>query len=367
MRTHLTDIAVRSLTPIAGQQLKVWDAMMPGFGVRVNARAKSWIVMFGTTRRLKVIGRYPDVSLADARKKALVALAAPSEQAPRMAFDDGLDKFLLIHGQKLRPSSKGQLERTIRRNFKFGRKPLANITQQDITSVIDQLLDRPSEACHALKDARTFFKWCVGRRYIASSPCDGIAMPAKYIPRQRVLNADELKKVWFAANTMGYPFGFIVKLLILTGQRKSEIATLRFDFINGQDQTITLPYTKNGRVHTFPIGMMAQELIKDVPRNGDWLFMGRVKGQPYNGWNKHKAELDRLSGVADWTLHDLRRTFATNLAAINVPIHVTEKLLNHVSGTISGVAAIYNRHAYADEMRDAISQWEMRLQSLLAN
>ena len=322
--------------------------------------------MFGKARRLKVLGRYPAVPLTAARKKALAAIGDTSEQSPRLAFDDALQKFLDVHGQKLKPSSKGQLERTIRRHFKFGRKPLDRITQQDIASVIDGCAATPSEACHALKDARTFFNWCVGRRYVPHSPCNGIAMPARYIPRQRVLRDDELKAVWCAANTIGYPFGPIVKLLILTGQRKSEIATLCFEFINGQNQTITLPHTKNGRVHTFPIGLMAQEIIKDIPRDDNWLFMGRVKGQPYNGWNKHKAELDKFSGATDWTLHDLRRTFATNLAAINVPIHVTEKLLNHVSGTISGVAAIYNRHAYLNEMREAVSKWEARLTSLLA-
>ena len=334
MRTHLTEITVRSLKPIAGKQLKVWDNTTPGFGVRVNDRTKSWIVMFGKTRRLKVLGRYPVVPLAVARKKAFAALADISEQRPRVAFDDALQLFLDIHGQKLKPSSKGNLERTIRRNFKFGRKPLERITQQDIASVIDGRVATPSEACHALKDARTFFKWCVGRRYVPCSPCDGIAMPARYIPRQRVLSDDELKRVWIAAEAMGYPYGHIVKLLVLTGQRKSEIGALRFEFVNGQDQTITLPDTKNGRAHTFPMGSIAQEIIKGVPRDGEWLFMGRVKGQPYNGWNKHKNELDKLSGTTGWTLHDLRRTFATNLAAIRVPIHVTEKLLNHVSGTI---------------------------------
>ena len=152
MRTHLTDITVRSLKPIAGKQLKVWDSTTPGFGVRVNNRTKSWIVMFGKTRRLKVLGHYPVVPLATARKKALATLNDTSEQKLRLAFDDALQQFLDVHGQKLKPSSKGQLERTIRRNFKFGRKPLDRITLQDIASIIDGLVATPSEACHALKE-----------------------------------------------------------------------------------------------------------------------------------------------------------------------------------------------------------------------
>jgi integrase len=188
--------------------------------------------------------------------------------------------------------------------------------------------------------------------------------PSKYKPRERVLSDAELKKVWDAATE--YPFGPIVRLLILTGQRKTEIGTLRFEQINGQDQTITLPDTKSGRAHTFPIGPMAQALISDLPRDGDFLFMGRVKGQPYNGWGKHKTDFEKLCDVKAWTLHDLRRTFATNLAALGTPIHVTEKLLNHVSGTMSGIVSVYQRHNYEKECRKAVNQWENELMKRVA-
>jgi integrase len=187
--------------------------------------------------------------------------------------------------------------------------------------------------------------------------------PSKYKPRERVLSGEELKKVWDAATE--YPFGSIVRLLILTGQRKTEIGTLQFEQINGQDETITLPDTKNGRAHTFPIGPMARALIKEVPRDGNFLFMGRVKGQPYNGWGKDKTELEKLCGVKGWTLHDLRRTFATNLAALGTPIYVTEKLLNHVSGTMSGIVSVYQRHNYEKECRETVNQWEKRLTGLV--
>jgi integrase len=187
--------------------------------------------------------------------------------------------------------------------------------------------------------------------------------PSKYKPRERVLADAELKKVWNAATE--YPFELIVRILILTTRRKSEMGTLWFEQINGQEQTITLPEIKNGGAHTFPIGPMAQALIKELPRVGDFLFMGRVKGQPYNGWGKDKTEFEERFGVKDWTLHDLRRTFATNLAALGAPIHVTEKLLNNVSGTMSGIASVYQRHNYKKECREAITQWERRLTGFL--
>jgi len=93
--------------------------------------------------------------------------------------------------------------------------------------------------------------------------------------------------------------------------------------------------------------------------------MGRVKGQPYNGWGKDKTEFEKLCGIKGWTLHDLCRTFATNLAALGTPIHVTEKLLNHVSGTMSGIVSVYQRHNYEKECREVVTQWEHRLSGII--
>ena len=117
---------------------------------------------------------------------------------------------------------------------------------------------------------------------------------------------------------------------------------------------------------------MVAAVLKTIPRGSMYLFPAtkeRRKGQPvtvFGGWNRPKVALDKRCNIAPWTLHDLRRTFATDLAALGTPIHITEKLLNHISGTVSGVAAVYNRHAYMDEMRAAIDAWEKRLSFILA-
>jgi integrase len=163
--------------------------------------------------------------------------------------------------------------------------------------------------------------------------------------------------------------------LILTGQRRGEIASLKWDYVNPQEQTITLPasLTKNGRQHTFPYGQRVADVLAAVPNQADYLFpaaRSHVRDKPttvFNGWPKAKATFDaRLDRIAPWTLHDLRRTFSSNLAAIGIAPHITERLLNHVSGKISGIAAIYNRHSYMDEMRAAIDAWEAKLASLVA-
>jgi integrase len=257
------------------------------------------------------------------------------------------------------------LERSLRYNFHWT-KTLDKITHEDVFCVIEGIKAK-SAACHALKDIRTFFSWCVPR-YIKHSPCEGIKMPARYVPRKRTLTDNELRQVWLEATE--YPFGPIIRLLITMGQRKTETGSLMWNYINGQDQTITLPdsLTKNGRQHTFPIGPLSQEVIKGLPRVGDYLFEGRVHGQPYNGWGKHLAELQKKSKTKDWTLHDLRRTYRTIHGRIGTPPHVGERLMNHISGiksVTSEVSEIYDLHTYMPEMRKAVAAHDAFLTILL--
>jgi len=181
----------------------------------------------------------------------------------------------------------------------------------------------------------------------------------RYRPRERVLTNAELRRVWNAAGDGNY--GSIVKLLILTGQRVGEISKLWPGMI-GED-TVTLPAegTKNGRIHTFPVGQTAQTILRRS-RGRVFLFPARGKPTaPFNGFSKGKANLDKASGVSEWTLHDLRRTFATGLASLGVSLPVVEKLLNHVSGSFAGVVGVYQRHSYDKEMRAAMELWEQEV------
>ena len=158
----------------------------------------------------------------------------------------------------------------------------------------------------------------------------------------------------------------MVELLIYTGQRRNEIASLRAEWIDFEKHTITLPasVTKNKRQHTFPFGRMAEAVLARGKKKG-LLFPARGKEDTViNGWSKLKPAFDRQCPLASWTLHDLRRTCATNLAALGTPVHVTEKLLNHVSGSMGGIVAVYQRHAYLEEIRGAVAAWEKHLTSL---
>ena len=356
---NLTDLTVRNLPE--GLHL---DTRLTSFGIRVGKTKKTWIVIKGQNRTKVSLGHYPAVSLHDARKKALVALASPEEAADRVVpkpFLEVVEMYLEQQAATLRPLSLYQINRTLRRHFKW-RKQLHQITHNDVSSALEAI-EAPSERAHALKDLRAFFNWCIPR-YLKTSPCVGIKKPPQK-SRDRVLSDEELCKVWRQAQSIGYPYGTIVQLLILTGQRSGETAALRWEWIQGDTITIPASVTKNAHATTFPIGPVTKALVGSVPHLGPLLFPARGhRGKPFTGFGVSKIALDKC-GVKNFTHHDLRRTFATNLAALGTPIHVTEKLLNHISGTVSGVAAVYNRHAYMDEMRAAIDAWEKRLSYIL--
>jgi integrase len=348
----LTDLSVRNLPE--GLHL---DARLPSFGIRVGKKRRTWIVIKGKNRTKISLGHYPAMSLADARKRAMVELSKPpsaSEAANMPSYPEALAEFHTLHVANLRPRSAYQLSRNLTRHFLWT-KSLDQITHQDVLNVLDAIEGR-SQRAHALKDIRTFFNWCVPR-YLKSSPCIGIKKPAQKA-RERVLADEELCKVWKRAREIGYPYGTIVQLLILTGQRLGEIAGLRWEWIG--EGTVTFPgeITKNARASRIPLGTMAQRIIEGTPRHSSLLFPARDQAtRPFNGFGASKKSLDKC-GVENFVHHDLRRTFATSLARLGVRLEVTEKLLNHVSGSMGGIVGVYQRHDFMDEMRDAIARYE---------
>jgi integrase len=371
-KTRLTELSVKNARAIETQYV-LWDASLPNFGVRVSpGGTKNFIVMLGLARERVSIGRYPIITLAAAREKAKELLAARilgEPQAKTIRFAEAFEIFKEQHCARKKPSTKRGYERIINVHFlpKFREERLSDISTEMITRNTDKLADTPGEQSHVLAVARMFFRWAVQRRLIKNSPLDGIQVSIG-AARDRVLNDAELVAVWHAADQ--YPFGSIVRLLILTGQRRGEIGALKREYLNIKERTITLPaaLTKNGRTHTFPYGDLTASIVQTLPRlNSEFLFPARGNYEaPFSGWSRCKEVLeDTMSGVQPWTLHDLRRTFATNHAALGTPPHVTERLLNHVSGTISGVAAIYNRFQYRHEMCEAAAKWEARLCSIL--
>lgn len=365
-RIRFTDIAIRSLKP-ATSQATYWDDTLPAFGVRVGRRSKTFLVIRDNGRRIK-IGRYPTVSLHDARKEAkrLLSLAeAPPASSSAVTVASSVSLFLESRAQRNRPVTKAETERLLTRHLlpNLADLPVAEISTDHITSILDGLMQTPGTANHTFTAMKTFFNWAVARRHISHSPLAGVPLPAKPGKRDRVLTDDELVRVYRAAQDMAFPFGFIILFCIHTGMRRSEVGALRWSYITPECITLPPEATKNGLQHFIP--NLIQDNLRLIPRTSEYLFPSEAD-TPFSGWSKGKTTLDELCGVTDWVIHDLRRTFSTKMAEWQIaPPHVIERILNHVTGSMSPLARIYNRWNYLAEMKEALERYEKKLAQLL--
>jgi integrase len=230
-----------------------------------------------------------------------------------------------------------------------------------------------------------FFKWCVRHQKIEVNPCQRVHRPPTAPSRDRVLSPDELRALWLAAEKIGYPFGPLAQLLVLTGLRRGEAAGLRWDGdgdgidfdntiavkIDGKDRTVAMPLmtipgtrSKNKRAHPVPLSPMAVKLLKSLPRfEGPFVFSFFGGGRPVAGFVEMKRALDQASGLKGWTLHDIRRSFATHISDHALaPPHIVEKLLSHLP---RGIVAVYQRGQHLPERMAALTAWSAWLEALI--
>ena len=373
-KANLSDRTLKALVPPQSGQTTYWDESLGNFGVRISqGGAKSFVVVYGPNRTRKTLGRYPTISLKQARDKAKELLAEFTlgiDTQRSITWKQARERFLQDCERKNKPNTVTYYRKRLDTHFRYGARNLADITKQDLLQKIRRIQTSQSEQHHAFVAARTLFNWAVREDYLPVNPLNGVRGFKPSSPRERVLTEPELKKLLVAAETAPYPFGRIIEVLLLTGLRRSEAAHLEWDFVDDTNSVLTLPVhlTKNGRTHIIPIGERLAAVLDRTPRLNQYLFpSSKDTGTVFNGWGKAKERFDaELQDVAPYTLHDLRRTFATTHAKIGTPIHVTEKLLNHVTGTISGVAAVYNRHTYLEEMRVAVTAYDKYLAKLLS-
>ncbi len=383
-KARLTAASVERLRPPAKGRIEYWDNLLPGFGLRVSETgAKTWVLMYRVGRRQRrlTLGKYPALGLTKAREKARKALDqldhGTDPAAHRRGLQGGADTFEgaadLFLDRYARRHQRNP-ERTEYLLLKYvtpkwtGRK-LESIGRGDVALLVDGIAEHgaPVMANRVLAVIKKLFSWAVARDLLDLSPAAGVQAPGKETARDRVLTYTELKAVWQACGGLGHPFGPLLRLLILTGQRRGEVAHMAWPDI--EDGTWTLPreITKSDRLHVVPLSGLAVETIEAVPKieGCDLLFPSRRgTDRPLSGFSRAKRQLDTLSGVEDWRLHDLRRTVASGLARLQTPPHVIEAVLNHRSGTISGVAAVYNRYSYLDEKRHALDAWAQHVAGL---
>jgi integrase len=368
----LTDRTLPHLKPVPGKQVIYGDRSLKGFGVRVSGAGQmSYVLTYGANRQRIKLGDVGIVKLAEAREKARTILAERQlgmrQASGRETYERALDLFLEAARAKNRERTVRDYTRLLT-SHGFGAEKLGDISARDIHRKLDRLADRPGEQAHALAALKIFFRFCLRRHLLDATPMERFEPSKRMASRERVLSEAELKKVWRACEGMGI-FGKIVKLCILLGQRRSEVAHLEWSWINEDEKTITLPatLTKNRREHTFPYSDTTAAILSTIPK-GKYLFPARKtwrKGSTvYNAWNKDKPRLDAASGVTDWVLHDLRRTFVSSWAALGTRLEVTEKYVNHISGSHGGIVGVYQRHSFLPEMRNAVIAWEAKLSSL---
>jgi integrase len=260
-------------------------------------------------------------------------------------------------------------------------RPITEIDGHDVHALVDEVrrlgapgLERRSEgetesrarAMYAVLSV--LFRWLLQHRRINPNPCANVHRPAASQARDRVLNDAEIIKFWAATNTVGKPFGPLLKLLLLSGCRLNEIASMMWSELDDDLAMLHLPKerTKNRRPFDLPLPPMAREILASVERIEGCRFVFSSNGRtPVSGWSKLKKRLDSAMGVSNWRVHDLRRTCATGMAGLGIAPHIVEAALNHVSGAKAGVAGTYNRAAYLPEKKAALERWAVHIAGLV--
>ena len=400
---------------------EIADARQTGLYLVVQPSGKkSWAVRYrvaGVSKK-HTLGPYPGIDLAKARKVAGNALMAVAEgrdpsqdkrvavesakraqdeakRAQRDLFENVAREFVQRYLKpKVRKKNKPDNWKETARILGLRQSPdsreelvevggdvipawrgrqIQTIAKRDIIDLLNGIADRaPIMANRTLAAVRKLFNWALANDIVAASPCAGIERPAPEQDRDRVLEDHELRLVWQAADAEGWPFGPIVKLLILTGQRLNEVAGLRWGEIDLDARLWTLrpERVKNNEHHEVPLSEAAIEIIQALPRIGgdnSYLF-SRDGERPVTAFSRAKDRIDRTAPLAQrWTFHDLRRTMTSGMARLQIALPVIEKVLNHKSGTFRGVVRVYQRHNFSDEKRHALERWGTHVADLVSD
>lgn len=409
---HITKRAVDSIVPTQTTNF-LWDDEIKGFGLKITPTGgQSYIFQYRMGGRAAKVRRHtigahgpwtPDQARKEAKRLSHIVDCGQDPGALKqqkrhhdieLAFSSYAERFIVEYlkvewkgGHEL---AAGLLRREAIPVLKI--KPLTEVRRADISAILDRMADRPASRRNAFAALRRLFRWAVGRGDLAVSPIGDMEPPTAPASRDRVLSDIELSVVWHGSDGLGYPFAYFVKLLILTGQRREEIAGLSWAELNRDLAIWTLPAarSKNAASHDVPLSPGVIVLLDDIaslqgqklsawPRRGYVLSSSGDK--PSRGFSVAKTRLGQLCRdlidqrfpqaaldheLLPWRFHDLRRTCATGLQRLGVRFEVTEAVLNHLSGSRAGIAGIYQRHNWASEKRDALIAWDSHVKSIRA-
>jgi integrase len=296
--------------------------------------------------------------------------------AAAVTFDAVARDYLRMHVEGLATASETASDVNNRLIPRWRGRPIGEITRRDIIELADDLVaERLRGGANRILDTvRGLFNWALSRDVIQHSPYAGVKKPAPEQARDRVLGDDEIRAIWRATYDARVEpaFGGVVRMLLATGQRRSEVARMRWEDVDLERRVWLLLRERRkqtggagtGRSHTVPLNRVALALLAEAPRLSGcpWVFSTDGKA-PRGGFTAGKARLDAVVGTsaASWVLHDLRRTAASKMTEIGVTRFVVERVLGHAD---RGVTAIYDRHSYLPEKRDALDRWNARLREL---
>jgi integrase len=361
----------------------IFDEDIPGFGLRIReGGSRVWIFQYsrdGRARRM-TLGKFPKLSAREAREMVgplahLVGLGrdpAAEKQESRTdkeTLGEAVMAYLQVKKSELRPRTFVETERYLSETAKsLHSRPLEAITQKEIASVLTRIADESGNATanRFRANLAALYAWAARQGKVTVNPVS-LTEKRPEQSRDRVLTDAELAAIWHVLPASDY--GAIVKLLMMTGQRRDEIGGLRWSEIDlSGDGVIHLPKerTKNRRPHMVPLSPAARAILASLREQaGDREFVfGR--GQGFSGWSASKAALDaELPKMPDWTLHDLRRTAATGMAKLGVNLPVIERALNHISGSFDGIVGVYQRHDFNGERREAMDKWAAHVVALV--
>lgn len=402
----LTKKYVDNIVPPAdGKRLVIWDTKLSGFGIRVTSKGViSYVVQYrmggrNTPTELFTLGQHGNPLTTDEARRAAAELLAKvrlgkspklekqarlQKEAKQRHLDKHLEfasfteRFIEDYARAKKLKSADDIAAVFRRDLvpSFAGTSIANLTRGEISLAIRRIGQRsPSAANKAYRMLNVMLNWAVEIEAIDTNPMSKLKLPFPEQSRERVLSDSELWLVWKASFELGYPFGHITRMLILCGQRLREVAGMRWQELDLESKTWTIPSdrSKNKRRHVVPLSEAALTLISEIQAfaafESEYVFTTTGHSPP-SGFSKAKARLDievaKLCSSAPaqapkaWTFHDLRRTFATRCQQLGMPTQIIEALINHV-GSRGGIVRVYQTHDYADEKRAAMTQWAKQL------
>ncbi|MGC6399485.1 tyrosine-type recombinase/integrase [Sphingomonas sp. FW199] len=390
----LTEAKIRALRPPKAGQVEYCDTLVPGLRVRIGVSgAKSFVLRKRVAGKYRTItlGRYSErLPLAEARKKSRQILSDVEYKAdpvaalpkPRVRRVDGYTvRELWPNYRKAKAHLRkiDEIERVFNRHIlpEFGDRAADAIARSEITRFIDKIAEKtPVMARNVLSYFSAFYTWALPRLdRLPGNPCRDAGRPPKPKARERVLSDGEIGALWHVLDDQAAPFGPAIKLLLLTGQRRNEVFEAdraEFDF-ERRLWTIPADRAKNGVAHLVPLSPQVLDTISALVHDARSDKLIPARGNPEVGPSGFSKAMRRIrealeewvgEPVPHWTLHDLRRTMATGLQRLGVRLEVTEAVLNHVSGSRSGIVGVYQRHNYFEEKRIALTAWSKEVQRI---